>query len=556
MASAYAERRFLAEVDHPNIVTIHNFAWHPGDDGEPVGYIVMEYVGGVSLKQLMEDRRRPDGSLEPLPVAQAIAYLLEMLPALGYLHDRGLVYCDFKPENVIQYDCQLKLIDLGAVVRMDELGSTYYGTVGYQAPDIGEEGPSPSSDLYTVGRTLAVLALGIPPTTGGKPTELPDPADHPVLAAHESFDRLLRRATDPDPLRRFGSADEMFDQLTGVLREVLAVETGRRHPGPSTLFGPPRGVFAGGLLGSPSEPGSPDPARVAELLPLPLVDANDPAAGLLATAADAGPEEVRRLLAAAPEPSLEQRLRMVRAHLEAGDPGAAVERIDALRADRCADWRLEWWRAVAAMVAGDTAEAAEAFDVVYSTLPGEAAPKLALAAAAEHGGADESAARYYTVLARTDPGLVDASFGLARVHLRAGRPAEAIAALDGVPSGSSEYTTAQLSAVRVRLMDDRLDANDLSEAAGRLTGLTLDAATEQGIRAELLERAVRAASDNGGQGGGGRNAPALLGCPWRERELRLALERCLRASARLTPDRMRRIALVDRANSVHPRTWM
>lgn len=200
--------------------------------------------------------------------------------------------------------------------------------------------------------------------------------------------------------------------------------------------------------------------------------------------------------------------------------------------------------------------AAEAFDVVYSTLPGEAAPKLALAAAAEHGGADEFAARYYTVLARTDPGLVDASFGLARVHLRAGRPAEAIAALDGVPSGSSEYTTAQLSAVRVRLMDDRLDANDLSEAADRLEGLTLDAATEQGIRAELLERAVRAASDNGGQGGGGRNAPALLGCPWRERELRLALERCLRASARLTPDRMRRIGMVDRANTVHPRTWV
>jgi serine/threonine-protein kinase PknG len=552
---AMAERRFLSEVNHPNIVTIHNFAWHPGDDGEPVGYIVMEYVGGVSLKQLMEQRRGPDGSLEPLPVAQVIAYLLELLPALGYLHDQGLVYCDLKPENVIQYDRQLKLIDLGAVIRMDDLVSAVYGTIGYQAPEIAAEGPSPSSDLHTVGRTLAVLALGIPPARGGKPTELPDPADHPVLATHESFDRLLRRATDPDPLRRFGSADEMSDQLTGVLREVLAAETGRRHPGLSTIFGPARGVFAGGLLGPPSEPGRPDPPRVAELLPLPLVDTNDPAAGRLATATDAGPDEVRRLLAAAPEPTLELRLRLVRAHLEAGAPDAAVECIDALDADGIGDWRLEWWRAVAAMVAGDTVKATNGFDVVYSTLPGEAAPKLALAAAAEHTGADEFAARYYAVLARTDPGLVDASFGLARVRLRAGRPADAIAALDGVPTGSSEYTTAQLSAVRVRLMDNRVDANDLAEAADRLDGLTLDAATEQDIRAALLERAVRAVSDNGGRGGGD-NAPALLGCPWRERELRLALERCLRAGARLTPDRLRRIGMVDRANAVHPRTWV
>ncbi|MBO0875345.1 MAG: protein kinase, partial [Pseudonocardia sp.] len=391
MRQAMAERRFLAEVSHPNIVTIHNFAWHPGDDGKPVGYIVMEYVGGVSLKQLMEQRRHPDGGLEPLPVTQVIAYLLEVLPALGYLHDQGLVYCDFKPENVIQYERQLKLIDLGAVVRMEELGGTFYGTIGYQAPEIAHEGPSPSSDLHTVGRTLAVLALGIPPARGGRPTELPDPADHPVLATHESLDRVLRRATDPDPLRRFGSADEMSDQLIGVLREVLATETGRPHPGPSTVFGPTRGVFAGGLLGPPSDPGRPDPCQVAESLSLPLVDATDPAAGRLATAVDAGPDELRQLLAAAPEPSLELRLRLVRAHLEVGAPEAAVECIDALAGEGLGDWRLDWWRAVAAMVTGDTAEATRGFDVVYSTLPGEAAPKLALAAAAEHAGADEIA---------------------------------------------------------------------------------------------------------------------------------------------------------------------
>src|SRR5690606_37940557 len=167
VAAAVAERRFLAQVDHPNIVTIYNFVQHPDEEGTPVGYIVMEYVGGSSLKQLMEQRRRPDRTLDPMPVPRAIAYVREMLPALGYLHERGLAYCDLKPENVIQYDRRLKLIDLRAVIRFDDLTSDVFGTIGYQAPEIGAEdvednGPSVASDIHTVGRTLAVLALGIP----------------------------------------------------------------------------------------------------------------------------------------------------------------------------------------------------------------------------------------------------------------------------------------------------------------------------------------------------------------------------------------------------------
>src|SRR5918994_2388186 len=113
-----------------------------------------------------------------MPVPRALAYVLEMLPALGYLHANGLAYCDFKPENVIQYERQLKLIDLGAVIRLDDMTSAVYGTHGYKAPEIAKEGPSPSSDVYTVGRTLAVLALGMSPTHRGTPVELPDPADH------------------------------------------------------------------------------------------------------------------------------------------------------------------------------------------------------------------------------------------------------------------------------------------------------------------------------------------------------------------------------------------
>ena len=152
MAAAIAERRFLAQVEHPNIVRIYNFVQHEG-----AGYIVMEYVGGQSLKDLR--RGGADGGSQPLPAAQAMAYMIEALPALGYLHGRGFLYCDFKPDNVIQTEEQLKIIDLGGVRRLDDDTSDLYGTVGYQAPEVADEGPSIASDLYTVARTLAVLAF-------------------------------------------------------------------------------------------------------------------------------------------------------------------------------------------------------------------------------------------------------------------------------------------------------------------------------------------------------------------------------------------------------------
>ena len=553
MAAAVAERRFLAQVNHPNIVTIHNFVQHPDGAGTPVGYIVMEYVGGSSLKELLEARRRPDGNIEPLPAAQAIAYAMEMLPALGYLHAQGLAYCDFKPENVIQYDRQLKLIDLGAVIRLDDQLSPVYGTVGYQAPEIATHGPSPNSDVYTVGRTLAVLALGMSPARQGAPVDLPEPAEHPVLATHESLHRLLRRATDPDPLRRFGSADEMSEQLGGVLREVLATEGGRPRPALSTVFGLPRGAFAAGLLLGSSGQGRPDPARVAAMLPIPLVDPADPTAGLLATTASADREEIAHIVASTPQPSLELRLRLIRAHLDAGDPGAAAAGIDKLATDDPDDWRLEWFRGVAALVAGRLDGACSAFDTVYATLPGEAAPKLALAGAAECDGHDDLAARYYALVAGLDPNVADAAFGLARVRLRAGDRANATMAIDAIPDSSSWYLTAQLCAVQATLLGR--SGNDVGEielrsAAARVERLQLDpvrsrrcAARCSPRRWSIVARELGRAATHSWDVPGGNE---IYGWRW---------SAAFAPQRELTSDADERIRLVDRANAVHPRTW-
>ncbi|AXK35160.1 serine/threonine protein kinase [Streptomyces armeniacus] len=238
MAAAISERRFLAEIEHSNIVRIYNFVEHlDRRTGSMDGYIVMEYVGGRSLKELANSRRTPEGRRDPLPVEQACAYGIEALEALGHLHSRNLLYCDFKVDNAIQQGDQLKLIDMGAVRRMDDEDSAIYGTVGYQAPEVAESGPSVASDLYTVARTLAVLTFDFQGYTNVFVDSLPEPENIEAFQRFESFYRFLVRATDPDPERRFASAAEMSEQLTGVLREVVAMESGRPRPAMSTLLG-------------------------------------------------------------------------------------------------------------------------------------------------------------------------------------------------------------------------------------------------------------------------------------------------------------------------------
>ena len=218
LASAIAEQRFLAQVEHPLIVEIYNFVTH-GD----AGYIVMEYVGGRSLKQVLKERMRANGgAYDPLPVDQALAYILEILPAFQYLHDLGLVYCDFKPDNLMQVGDALKIIDLGGVRHVDDQESAIYGTVGYQAPEVASVGPSVASDIYTIGRTLVVLCMEFKGYQSTFLTSLPDPETTPLFRDNDSLYSLVSKCCATDPADRFQSADELRVQLLGVLREVVA----------------------------------------------------------------------------------------------------------------------------------------------------------------------------------------------------------------------------------------------------------------------------------------------------------------------------------------------
>ncbi|MFF4830548.1 tetratricopeptide repeat protein [Streptomyces sp. NPDC001315] len=616
LAAAVAERRFLAEIEHSNIVRIYNFVEHLDQrTGSLDGYIVMEYVGGKSLKEIANDRRTADGKRDPLPVEQACAYGIEALEALGHLHSRNLLYCDFKVDNAIQTEDQLKLIDMGAVRRVDDEESAIYGTVGYQAPEVAEVGPSVASDLYTVGRTLAVLTFDFQGYTSVFVDSLPDPDNIEVFRQYESFYRLLVRATDPDPARRFASAQEMAEQLTGVLREVVSLQTGRARPALSTLFGPelkvtdtelfprldgdvsrlgarvvpvrrsasaaqPTGAGAAqaaGVAGPAQIPGTgpalapglvkPVAAPAAALaLPVPHVDPSDPNAGFLAGLMASAPAELISALSAAPAPSVETRLRQIRAWLENGDSATALNALGTLEGERPDDWRVVWLRGVAALVTGDHEGAALSFDAIYDAFPGEPAPKLALGLCAEVLGQLDNAAEYYRLVWSTDPSYVSAAFGLARVQLAAGDRRSSVRTLESVPESSIHFIAARVAAVRARLRQQTegpsvvLFLEDLTAAAAQVEAL--DAYGLDPTRREQLSTEVLGCALDWILSGGRASAPtaaegrALLGSGLDERGLRFGLERSYRTLARLATGGEERIDLVERANRYRPRTWV
>jgi serine/threonine-protein kinase PknG len=531
-AAALAERRFLAEVEHPNIVKIFNFVQHDSS-----GYIVMEYVGGHSLKQILAARREANGGKpDPLPIAHAIAYMLEILPALGYLHDQGLLFCDFKLDNVIQSRHSLKLIDLGGVYRIDEPSSAIFGTVGYQAPEIAAAGPSIASDLFTVARTLAVLSIEFRGFQSTFRFTLPDQQDVPLFARYDALYRLLLKACAPDPDDRFQSAEEMADQLYGVLREVVAEQEGRPVPAPSSHFTLP-------LRGRVDAP-------EWGVLPRPQVSSDDPSAGYLATIATLDAQQTIAQLRAAPEQTVEVRLQLAAALIDVGDLDGAESVLAAIAAADPWEWRVSWYRGLAELARGCPEEAQTKFTTVYNALPGELAPKLALALAYEASGQPAQAAGWYEIVSRTDPSITIASFGLARCRLAEGNRSAALEAYARIPDSSSEFLDAQAARIRCLAAGPSLD--DVLAAGSILEGLPIEAERRERISADLLATALTLARRGQGSDDG---RGMLLGCRLTEGDLRLGLERAYRALARRATSRRERTELVDRANRTRPRTW-
>ncbi len=556
-AAAVAERQFLAAVKHANIVGIYNFVSRGAE-----GFIVMEFVNGTTLKTVRKERG-------PLPPAEAIAYIHRILGAFAYLHAAGMVYCDMKPDNFMLEGVppDVKLIDMGGVRRLDDPGGDIYGTRGYSAPEAGE-GPTVVSDLYTLGRTLAVLLMDFRFQSEFE-FDLPPPDQQEVLARHDSLHRFLLKSTQRDPNLRFQSADEMADQLAGVLRDVVA---GTSPPKPADSM-----HFQGDVLAMHEELDRPS----HKLLPDLKVRADDPGAAYLF--AIGGAPDLRRRVAMLYEgikhspDSRELRLRLAHALIALEMFVKAAEILDQVEKEDPFDWRVAWYRGYALLAQAQAAAADSAFDKtfnpsdgdpsaklaaayaafdqIYNELPGEPVVKLAVALAAEAAGDDATAARLYDLVSTIDPSFVTATFGLARCLRRGGKRTEAVAAYQRVPDSSALHTRAQIGLTRV-LIDLHGGApkvDELCRASVAIDALAAEAHDVVQLRAELFESALRLLTKHDIQ----REASVrLLGRSLEEASLRSGLEESLRGLAHLEPDRQKQITLVDRANQVRPVTWI
>ncbi|MCX4472923.1 serine/threonine-protein kinase PknG [Micromonospora sp. NBC_01655] len=568
LAIEVSERRFLTTLDHPNIVRIFNFV--TAEDrlfGGQTSYIVMEYLAGMSLHELLLAVRLGQPGVT-LSLVDILAYGHEILTALEYLHGKGLLYTDLHPGNAIRTGDRIKLIDLGGARRADDDTSPRIRTPHpYRVSDeeMATHGFTARSDLYAVGVLLEELS---------KPLARPLAPD-PV--GEESFRRLVGRAK-AGWRRRFASATEMSEQLRGVLRELLRDLPADRAQEPSAVFAPTAALLDAGLGAVPPlaawiEPatdelphhGRPGPAAVAVGLPVPRPAAGDPATPALALIGTLDPRGLLARLAAVEAESVELHLARCRAHLELAEPGPAGQALAAARAllgeDAVADWRLTWHEGLLALTRSDVAGATRWFDEAYRELPGEVTPKLALGYCHEQQGEAEPAGRYYHAVWRRDQSAASAAFGLARLRLAEGDRAAAVRCLDEVPRVSRHYDAARIAAVRVLgtwLGTDPPEAAEVNEAVRRLDELRLDAGARHGESRDRMTAAIRQAALDLllADGADGLAGGGTLGGEVSERSVRTLLESSLRALARQARTPNDHGVLVDRANAVRPLTGL
>lgn len=217
-----AEARAAARLTHPNVVGVYDW----GSEDEHTYYMVMEYVSGTDLRDVLVSR----GSVE---IEQAVEIAIGVCDALAAAHAGGLVHRDVKPENVlISRSGTVKVADFGiaAVADLDRgmPSGSVPGTLRYLSPEQASGlDASSASDLWAAGALLSELITGMPPLQGAgedlirrRATEPPIPPSALASDVPAAVDAIVVRACAVDPGERFESATEMAAALRRVAGEI------------------------------------------------------------------------------------------------------------------------------------------------------------------------------------------------------------------------------------------------------------------------------------------------------------------------------------------------
>jgi beta-lactam-binding protein with PASTA domain/serine/threonine protein kinase len=230
-----AEAHSIARMSHPNVVAVYDQGNHEG-----TAFLVMEYVPGSTLREVLNERGR-------LSVAESVDVLEPVLEALAAAHRAGVVHRDVKPENVLLGpDGVVKVADFGLARGADspagdapgQGGSLtrglLLGTVAYIAPEQVTSGHAdPRSDVYAAGTMLFEMITGSVPFSGEQPaqvmyqhvhSDVPPPSSR-VPGLPMELDELVLRATRRDPGARPADAGAFLAELSD-LREDLGLTHG------------------------------------------------------------------------------------------------------------------------------------------------------------------------------------------------------------------------------------------------------------------------------------------------------------------------------------------
>ena len=221
------EAKAAATLSHPNIVAIQDQGWNEG--GVPAVFIVMEYIEGFTLRDVINDQGA-------LGVTDSLRYFAPVVSAMSAAHKHGILHRDIKPENIlISKDGRVKIADFG-LAKGPELGSTLtvessviLGSVSYLSPEQVQRGVSDvRSDVYSLGIVLFEMLTGKKPFDGDTPIQIaymhvneniPAPSTLNSSVPAE-LDEIVLKAAANNPDKRYKDAGAMQEQVLALLSKL------------------------------------------------------------------------------------------------------------------------------------------------------------------------------------------------------------------------------------------------------------------------------------------------------------------------------------------------